>query len=228
MSADGAGDDSRPGALPGPIKGENMGLSLKSTSGKLLASAALVGAAASVAGLGTYGAFTSTTSASSNVASGTVAVNLGATGAANRLSVGATGLVPGDSVQRAVTLTNSGTQNLASITLATTAAPSSKLDTDAVNGLQLAIDACSVPWTEAGTSPAYTYTCSGTVTSVLATRAVIGSNVALANVGAVTAGHTDNLRVTMTLPAGADNTFQGITSTVNFAFTGTQRSATNQ
>jgi hypothetical protein len=136
--------------------------------------------------------------------------------------------VPGDTVQRAVTLTDSGTQNLAGITLTTTAAPSSKLDTDSVNGLQLAIDACSVPWTESGTSPAYTYACSGTVSSVLATRAVIGSNVALANLGAVTAGHTDNLRVTMTLPSTADNTFQGITSTVGFAFTGTQRTATNQ
>jgi hypothetical protein len=205
-----------------------MGLSLKSTSGKLLASAALIGAAASVAGLGTYGAFTSTTSASESVSSGTVVIGLGASGANNRLSVAATGIVPGDTIQRAVTLSNSGTQNLASATLTTTATTTSKLDTDAVNGLQVAIDDCSVAWTEAGTAPAYTYTCSGTTTSVLASRAVIGSNVSLANLASVTASGTDHLRVTVSLPSGADNSFQGLSSTVNFSFTGTQRSGTNQ
>ncbi|WP_422935619.1 TasA family protein [Sinomonas sp. P47F7] len=206
-----------------------MGLSLKSTSGKLLASAALVGAAASVAGLGTYGAFTSTTSANTSVSSGTVTIGLGSSGTAtNRLSVAATGIVPGDTIQRAVTLTNSGSQNLAGVTLTTAATTSSKLDTDATNGLQVVVDSCSAPWTEAGTAPAYTYTCSGTSTSVLSSHAVIGSNVTLSNLGSVTAGHADNLRVTLTLPTTADNTFQGISSTVSFSFTGTQRSATNQ
>jgi hypothetical protein len=205
-----------------------MGLTLKSTSGKILASAALIGATASVAGLGTYGAFTSTTSASESVASGTVEVALGASGAANRLSVGASGLIPGDTVQRAVTLTNQGTQNLSAVGLTTTAAPSSKLDTDAANGLQLAIDACSTAWTEQGTPPAYTYTCSGTVTSVLASRPVVGSGLQLANLASVTAGRSDNLRVTLTLPTSADNTFQNISDTVAFAFTATQRSATAQ
>ncbi|WP_336854409.1 TasA family protein [Sinomonas albida] len=206
-----------------------MGLSLKSTSGKLLASAALVGAAASVAGLGTYGAFTSTTSASTTVSSGTVVVGLGTAGSAtNRLTVAASGIVPGDTIQRAVTLSNTGTQNLAGVTLTTAATTSSKLDTDATNGLQLVVDSCSVPWTEAGTAPAYTYTCSGTTASVLATHAVIGTNVSLANLTSVTAGHADNLRVTLTLPTSADNTFQGTSSTVGFSFTGTQRSGTNQ
>jgi hypothetical protein len=45
-------------------------------------------------------------------------------------------------VQRGFQLTNSGTQNLASVTLTTTASPSSLLDTDATNGLQLLIQAC--------------------------------------------------------------------------------------
>ncbi|SDT52506.1 Camelysin metallo-endopeptidase [Pseudarthrobacter equi] len=205
-----------------------MGLNLKSTTGKVLASTALVAAAASVAGLGTYGAFTSTTSASETVASGTVNVALGATGAANRLSVAASGLVAGDTVQRAVTLSNTGNQNLSAITLTTAASPSSKLDTDTVNGLQLTVDACSVPWTEAGTSPAFTYTCSGTVTQVLAPRAAVGANMALAGLNSVTSAAADNLRVTVTLPSSADNTFQGLSSTVGFSFTGTQRTATSK
>lgn len=205
-----------------------MGLNLKSTSSKLLASAALVAAAASVAGLGTYGAFTSTTEATASADSGTVTIALGAAGTANRLAVASTGLVAGDTVQRAATLTNSGTQNLAAVTLTTAATTSSLLDTDTTNGLQVVIDKCSVAWTEAGTTPAYTYTCGGTTTPVLATRAVIGANLALTNLASVTAGSTDCLRVTATLPASADNTFQGKSSVVGFTFTGTQRSATNK
>ena len=154
-----------------------MRITLTSTGGKVLASTVLVGAAASVAGLGTFGTFTSTTSASAAVASGTVKIDVGAgaaAGAANRLSVAATGLVPGDTVSRVVTLSNTGDQPLAGIGLTTTASPSSKLDSDTVMGLQLQIDACSLPWTEAGTTPSYTYTCTGTKSAVLASRAVIG------------------------------------------------------
>jgi spore coat-associated protein N len=206
-----------------------MGLNLKTTSGKVIASLALVGTAAGVAGLGTYGAFTSSTSASNTVASGSVSIALGATGTANRLSVAASGLVPGDTVQRVATLSNAASnQNLSAITLTTAASPTSLLDTNTTMGLQVVVDACSVPWTEAGTAPAYTYTCTGTTTSVLASRSVIGANVALANLTSVTAGHTDNLRVTLTLPATADNTLQSQSSTVAFTFTGTQRTATAQ
>jgi spore coat-associated protein N len=207
-----------------------MGLNLKSTSGKLLASGALIAAAASVAGLGTYGAFTSTTGASASVASGTVNIALGTAGTANnRLTVASTGLVAGDTVQRAATLTNSGDQNLTAVTLTTAATTTSLLDTDATNGLQVAIDRCSVAWTEAGTAPAYTYTCSGgTITPVLASRRLIGADLALANLASVTAGGTDNLRVTVTLPASADTNFQGKSSVVDFSFTGTQRSATSK
>ncbi|HEY3573451.1 MAG TPA: TasA family protein [Arthrobacter sp.] len=206
-----------------------MGLNLSSTTGKVVASLALVGTAAAAAGLGTYGAFTSSTNASTDVASGTVAIALGSSGAANRLSVAATGLVPGDTVQRAVTLSNAaGNQALSSIKLTTTAPTSSVLNTDAALGLQLTIDNCSVPWTEAGAAPAYTYTCSGTTTSVLASRPVIGADLALTNLTSVAANKTDNLRVTLSLPSGADNTFQAKSSTIDLAFTGTQRSGTDK
>ena len=196
---------------------------------KVLWSLAAVGAAAGIAGLGTYASFTSTTQADQTVSSGTVSISLGATGAStNRLTVNASGLVPGDTIQRSVDLIDGGNQNLSAITLTTNASPSSLLDSDATNGLQLVIDRCSVAWTESGTSPAFTYTCSGTTSSVLASRAVIGSNVALSNLASLTAGATDHLRATLTFPAAAGNTFQGLTSTITFAFTGTQRAATNQ
>ncbi|GAA1246233.1 TasA family protein [Oryzihumus leptocrescens] len=204
-----------------------MRLSLTSTGGKVLASTVVLGAAATIAGLGTFGSFTSTTSANQAVASGTVAIALGSAGTSgNRLSVAASGLVPGDTVQRTITLSNaSGNQDLAGVTLTTTATPSSLLDTDATNGLQMVIDKCSQAWSETGTSPAYVYTCGGTTTSVLASTAVVGSNRTLSNLASLTNGSSDNLRVTLTLPSTADNTFQGKSSTLSFSFTGTQRNA---
>jgi spore coat-associated protein N len=208
-----------------------MRITLTSTGGKVLASTVLLGAAASVAGLGTFGTFTSTTSASAAVASGTVRIDVGTAGSGNRLSVAATGLVPGDSVSRAVTLTNSGDQALAGIGLITAATTSSKLDTDAAMGLQLTVEACSVAWAETGTATTgYTYSCPSTATrsTVLAPGAVIRSTPALGNLTALTAGKADNLVVKMTLPDGADNTFQNLRSTISFSFTGTQRGATSR
>lgn len=185
---------------------------------------ALSGAAA-FASAGTFASFTSSTSASQDVASGTVVIGLAADGPANRLSVDATGVAPGDTIQRIVDLSNTGSLDLASVVLTTSANPSSLLDTDTANGLQLAIDRCSVPWTEGGTAPAHTYTCSGTASGVLASRPVIGADLALAGLSSLTAGQTDHLRVILTLPGTAGNTLQNQASTISHAFTATQRTA---
>ena len=199
----------------------------RSRGRKLLATAAILGAAASISGLGTFATFTSSTSASHTVSSGTVTIALGATGAStNRLTVDATAIAPGDTIQRSVDLINQGTLNLASVTLTTAATTSSVLDTDATNGLQIVVDKCSAAWTESG--PPYTYTCSGSTSSVLTTRAVIQSGVALSNLNSLTAGSTDHLRVTLTLPSGAGNSFQNKSSTIQYTFTGTQRAATDK
>ena len=196
---------------------------------KLLVSLAIVAAAASIAGLGTFATFTSSTSASQSVSSGTVTIALGATGAAtNRLTVGASNIAPGDTIQRSVDLINSGSIDLSGITLTTNATTSSLLDTDATNGLQMVIDRCSNAWTEGGTAPAYTYTCSGATSSVLASRAVVGSNLTLSSLAALTNGVTDHLRVTLSFPSAAPNSFQNQSSTIQYTFTGTQRAGTSK
>jgi spore coat-associated protein N len=203
----------------------------KKTIRRLLGSFAVVGVTAAMAGLGTFATFTSSTTASHTISSGTVSIALGTTGAANRLTIGASNVVPGDTMQRAVDLINNGTgtaDNLSSIVLSTTASPSSLLDTEATNGLQMVIEKCSTAWTEAGTSPAYTYTCGGTTSTVLASRAVIGSSMALTGLASLTTGSTDHLRVTLTLPTIAPNTLQGLTSTISYNFLGTQRVAANK
>jgi spore coat-associated protein N len=194
---------------------------------KLLLTAAVLGATASIAGLGTFATFTSSTSASHTVSSGTVTIALGATGAStNRLNVDATAIAPGDTIQRSVDLINQGTLNLASVTVTTQATTSSVLDTDATNGLQMVIDKCSQAWSEAG--PPYTYTCGASTSTVLSSRAVIQSGVSLSNLSALTAGNTDHLRVTLTFPSGAGNSFQNKSSTIQYTFTGTQRAATDK
>ena len=188
---------------------------------KLLLSIAVLGSAASIAGLGTFATFTSSTSTSHTIASGTLSL----TAPVNRLGTGASPIAAGDTMQRAIDLSYSGTISFGSATLTTSATSSSLLDTDATNGLQIAIDKCSQAWTESG--PPYTYTCGGSTSTVLASRALIGSNIALTNL-TLTAGSTDHLRVTLTFPSGADNSFQNKSSTVSYTFTGSQRAGTDQ
>ena len=128
-------------------------------------------------------------------------------------------------MQRAIDLSYSGSLNFGSATLTTSATSSSGLDTDATNGLQISIDKCSQAWTESG--PPYTYTCGGSITTVLASRTLIGSGIALSNL-TLTSGATDHLRVTVTLPSSATNTLQNQSSTISYTFTGVQRAATDQ
>jgi predicted ribosomally synthesized peptide with SipW-like signal peptide len=193
---------------------------------KLVMSVALITVAAALVGVGAFAAFTDTASVSQANTSGTVTMAvINVSGANNRLSVGATNIAAGDTIQRVADLKQTGTIVLASITLTTTASPTSLLDTDTTNGLQMVIDKCSVAWTEAG--PPYTYTCGGTTTSVSTTRAVIGANLTLSNL-TLTTGTDNYVRATLTLPSGAPNTLQGQSSTINYAFTGTQRTAAAQ
>ena len=193
----------------------------RSSGRKLLLSIAVLGAAASIAGFGTFATFTSSTSASHTIASGTLSL----TAPFSRLGTGASPIAAGDTMQRAIDLSYSGSINFGSATLTTNATSSSGLDTDAANGLQISIDKCSQAWTESG--PPYTYTCGGSTSTVLASRALIGSGIALSNL-ALTSGATDHLRVTVSLPSSAGNTLQNQSSTISYTFTGVQRAGTDQ
>jgi hypothetical protein len=158
-----------------------------------------------------------------------VAIALGASGAANRLSVSATNVVPGDTIQRAVDLISTSSDTLSSVALTSTAPiTSSLLDTDATNGLQVLIDECSVAWTEAGSSPAYTYTCSGTTTATLTTGTVLRSGATLNSLTILSGAGTSHLRIKLTLPSTAGNAFQTLSSVIDFSFLATQRAATNR
>jgi spore coat-associated protein N len=200
---------------------------LRGRRGNALLALVALGLGALLAGTGALATWTATTSASNTVAAGTVVIALGNTGAStNRLTVNASGLVPGDTVQRSFDITNSGSQDLASVALTTTASPSSLLDSDTTNGLQMVIDRCSAAWTESGSSPAFSYSCSGSTTTIVSTRAVIQSALTMAGLSALTAGGTDHLRLTLTFPSSAGSSFQGLSSTLSYSFLGTQRAGT--
>ncbi|MGY1771612.1 TasA family protein [Blastococcus sp. SYSU D00813] len=193
------------------------------TARKVVGSLGVLGAAAAVAGLGTFGTFTdSTTPISTEVASGTVDINLANPGHA--IPVTTSGFLPGDSMTRAVTLANSGTSALSSVTLGTTATVSSILDTNTTNGLQLNVKSCSQAWTQGGTATAPTFACGGTVTDLGTTPVV--SNRTLAGLNSLNPGGVDHLTFTISLPTAADNAFAGKSSTLSLVFTGTQRAAT--
>jgi hypothetical protein len=202
-------------------------MSTKTTKGsnarKVVGSLGVIGAAAAVAGLGTFGGFTdSTTPVATTISSGTLSINLSQQGFA--IPATTSNFVPGDSMTRAVNLVNDGSSALGSVNLNTTAAASSNLTTDLLNGLQLAVKSCTVPWTQAGTATAATYTCTGTE-RVLASGPAV-SNMALNNPASLAAGATDYLTFAISLPTTADNTFQGKSAALSLTFTATQRTGT--
>jgi hypothetical protein len=195
----------------------------RSRAAKIVGSLGIIGTAAAVAGMGTFGAFTdSTTPVATNVATGTLSINLTQPGVA--IPATTTGFVAGDSMTRPVNLVNDGDLPLGSVTLGTTVASPSILTTDTVNGLQVAVKSCTVAWTQGGTAQAPTYTCSGTERLLGSGPAV--SNLTLNNPASLAAGATDYLTFSISLPGTADNTFQGKSAALSLTFTATQRTGT--
>ena len=198
-----------------------MSSSTRGTTRKVLGSLAVIGTAAAVAGLGTFGTFTdSTTPVTAELTSGKVSIDLAQPAAP--IPAVTTGLLPGDSLARTLTLTNDGNSPLSTVALGVTATTPSVLTTDTVHGLQLALASCSVPWTQA--TP--TYTCTGT-TKALGTGAAVGTRT-LEVPAVLTPGGAEHLLLTLSLPTSADNTFQGKTSTLALTFSGVQRAATTR
>ena len=193
------------------------------TTRKVVGSLGVIGAAAAVAGLGTFGGFTdSTTPVATTITSGTLSIDLTQQGYA--IPANTVGFVPGDSLTRAVNLVNDGNSALGSVTLGSTVATPSVLTTDVANGLQLAVKSCSVAWTQGGTASAPTYTCSSGERVLGSGPAV--SSIALNNPASLTAGATDYLTFAISLPGSADNTFQNKSAALSLTFSATQRTGT--
>lgn len=190
---------------------------------KILATVALVAGAGVVAGVGTFGAYTDTTTADLTVGSGKVSVLMNDND--QGIHVDAANMVPGDKVVFPVSIKRAaGSVELGDLTLQTTITNHNAL-TDA---LRLSVDSCSVPWTVTGG----VVTCTGgTATNVSTDGGLVGN-------GATSAwGQTSSwlpalnnstpvhLRATLTLPASAGSSTQGLTTGVTWKLVGTQRTA---
>lgn len=188
-------------------------------SRRILATVGVVGALGILGGVGTYSAFTATTSAGPQTVS---SATLNLTSSGSTFTDAATAIVPGDRIDRQVTLTNTGSSAFGSLDLVTAATTSSLLDTNATNGLQMQVDKCSVAWSGAVGSE---LTCSGTTTSVVTPGRVAPRTASVAGLAALNPGGVDHLRVRLTLPTTADNSFQGLSSVISYTFSGNQRTA---
>jgi predicted ribosomally synthesized peptide with SipW-like signal peptide len=194
------------------------------TGRKVLASGVAVIAAAGAAGLGTFGTFTDSTSTETTIRAGVVSLDLGAPGGMKTIPATTGGFLPGDSLTRALNLENNGDSPLSSISLATTTASPSVLVTDQINGLQLALKRCSVPWTKAGTVEAPTYTCGGAERLLYSGPAI--STQTLSDPASLAPGRDDHLVFTISLPTTAGNDMQTHSATLGLVFTAVQRPGT--
>jgi hypothetical protein len=179
---------------------------------------AAIGAAAAVAGLGTMGGFTdSTTPVDSKVDTGVLSIDVSRPGGAIPFDGGA--MLAGDSRTTILDLENKGTTPLSSVTLTSWATSSSILDTDTVNGLQLKVESCNVQWSTSPSTPV----CTG-ISKTYFSGPIIGADRPLLGSSALAAGTSDHLLLTASLPASAsDDAFEGASSGLNFMFTGVQR-----
>jgi hypothetical protein len=137
-------------------------------------------------------------------------------GTADGVSFHTPGLVPGATAASAVDLVMSTSSGRRMVTLTTTASSSSLLDQDPVDGLQLAVDRCAVPWVGVRAADHAAYRCPGRRISVLAPRPVLVRNIPLPNLD-VTGGSRQHLLLSLTLPQSAGNEFQGLSSTIHYA-----------
>jgi spore coat-associated protein N len=221
----------------------------------VLSVALLLGAGGALIG-GAFATFTDSVAAGPQaISSGTIKLAVGPT---NDAATGATNIAAGDTLAREVDLNSTGSTLAAqAITLKFSAAPTSLLDTDTVNGLQVSIQACASAWTRTvvgSPPPAFTYTCGAGATTVNINGAATASVGALETTGgtltplnSLASGGHDYLVFTLTLPAGAPGDLskvaacsgtaggtaatedlQGCSSTLTYTFQATQRNATAQ
>lgn len=134
--------------------------------------------------------------------------------------LGAEGLFPGSTVERTVAVSNRSGAHFDVVALQTVATATSVLDGDPLHGLQLSVDACSVPWRKVEGRSEPSYSCPGEAAPVLERRPVIGE-AALAALSATRPGGKDHLRLTLSLPRSADDRFQGQRSRIRYSFKGT-------
>jgi spore coat-associated protein N len=192
--------------------------------------AAVVGVGLTVGG--TYAALNATAynTTATAIGSGTLKLTLADNGAGFTTAI--TNMAPGDVVNRYVDLSNSGTLDGRALTFTAADAGTTKLSTDATNGLHVTVTQCSgATWTPG------TGVCGGSTTALLTNAAVktINTTPATLVAGAITTGTVLHLQVSIVLPDQTEtttngtlpgSTIQGLTGALTWSFVESQRTVT--
>jgi len=159
----------------------------------------------------------------SPVSTAQIDLSFSGSGSTNALTIGASDMVAGDTMAREVVLTNSGNVPIGNITLSVSASPSTDLTTE-TGGLSLEAQTCSTNWTATSLPDGgYSYSCGGTTTTLFnepiaslpSTEQLISSPLAV--------NTSQPVVFTVALPSSAGNTFEDLSTTLNFAFTAVQK-----
>jgi hypothetical protein len=187
---------------------------------KVLGTVGVLGVAATIAGLGTFGSFTTTSEpVDTKVDSGVLSIDVADAGDSLAMPFGGGLFLAGDSRGYRVDLVNNGDSALGSLSMTSRATASSILDTDTVHGLQLQVRSCSEAWDVNGA----VYSCDGVERSFY-NGPIVASGQALSGAASLAVGGVDHLLMTAALPSTASgDAFEGATSSLDFLFTGTQR-----
>ncbi len=164
---------------------------------------------------GAYGYFTSSSTAAMSITvGGTIKLNWDDTAAAgSNLTLAVGPLMPTDSVQRIADLANTGSVGISQVQLAITGTGAGSSS----DGIQLAIDRCSVPWVASGAA----FTCSGALTSISPDRPLQAS-FTLSDSPVRTAAGADHLRFTFRLPDSAPDSVEGTSGAVLIVASGSK------
>lgn len=208
-----------------------------------LAPLAVAVAGLALTGAGVYAGLTAVATGTETVNSGVLSLTLAHDGSSAGFPQTLTNVAPGDVYNTYVNLTNGSSSNLdgQNITLAVAGSPSnSTLITppvaDGTTGLQVSITQCSVAWTVTTGTPG-SVSCGGQTTSLLGATAVssLGSAASFIS-GAIPAGSTYHLEVSLTEPSSLNETstngtlpsssIEGQSVTLTYTFSEAQRAAT--
>jgi len=179
-------------------------------------SVAIISAAVSVASMGTFASWTTTTEADSGLmATGTV--NAALNGAA-AFSMDVLNLAPDDSIQRLATFSNTGSIDLSAATLSA----NGTLDfAELAPYLEVDIAACTVPWTPQGSR----FTCGGVQNTSLGLTTLSALNASAATLSALqlASGASTPLRFTVRLDESAPQSTQGKSTRITYTVNGEAR-----
>lgn len=183
---------------------------------RIALSVAIISAAVSVASMGTFASWTTTTEANSGLmTTGTVDAALNGAAA---FSIDVLNLAPDDSMQRLATFSNSGSLDLTAATLSV----NGTLDfAELAPYLEVDIAACSVPWTPLGSR----FTCGGTQISSLGltTLSALNASAATLNGLQLSSGASTPLRFNVRLERGAPRSTQGKSTQITYTVNGATR-----